>query len=87
MTARIRFDEWLKEFARDKRLVATFQQSDTFAVYDIRRYGNLERSLWEIAYTYTDRLVMRSGKIRDDGVNVDWSEWQTLHEVEVPKKS
>ena len=34
------FDQWLADFTKDKKQVATLEQSDSFAVHSIRRYIN-----------------------------------------------
>ena len=77
------FDAWYAEFARGKKEVSTNEQSDSYALHSIRRFME-DGNLWEIAFTYTGRLVMRTGWIDPDGIRVSWMDWQTLHDVLVP---
>jgi len=82
------FEGWLKEFLIGKTEVPTLELSDKFAVHSIRRFinGNHD-SVWEIAFTYTGRLVCRKGHIGSDGVTVEWGEWVTKHDVALSKPS
>ena len=80
------YDHWLSEFIKDKREIAAFDQSGNSAVHTVKRYLDGNNHLWETAFTYTGRLVVRSGPIQPDGVSVDWGEWGTLHDVTIPRK-
>jgi hypothetical protein len=77
------YAQWSRDFLRGKRLVAEFPQSTTHALHSIKRYLDAHNKVYEVGQTYTDRLVIRSGTIEDDGVSVKWTEWQTLHDVEL----
>jgi hypothetical protein len=79
------YDDWLNEFIAGKTEVPTLEHSDSFSVHSIRRFLEGEFKVWEIAITYTERLVVRSGEISDDGITIKWNHWVTLHEVRVSK--
>jgi predicted LPLAT superfamily acyltransferase len=78
---------WLTEFSADKTHVATFERLPYQALHSISRYLDQQQHVWETGITYTDRLVVRSGKIDADGVTIQWSEWKTLHDVVIPKQT
>jgi hypothetical protein len=80
-----KYDEWLKDFLLGKTEVPTLELSDKFAVHSIRRFLEDKDQIWEIAITYTGRLVVRLGHIGADGITVKWDDWVTKHEVEMPK--
>lgn len=80
-----KYDDWLEAFLRGKSEVPSLKLSDQFAVHSIRRFLEGKDRVWEIAITYTDCLVVRSGQIGADGITVAWSEWATERDVEVPK--
>lgn len=84
--AQVTYDEWLRSFLEDKEQVPGSEQS-TYAVHTVQRYMDRNRRLWEMAFTYTDRVVTRSGAIQPDGVTVEWTDWTTQHEIKLPKKS
>lgn len=86
MAERIDYDEWLAEFTKDKKEIGTFDQSTTHAVHTVRRYLDGDNHIWEIAFTYTGRLVVRSGPIEPDGVSVKWGNWVTRHDVQIPRQ-
>ncbi len=77
------YAKWLDEFTKGKKQVAEFTQSDTFAVHSIRRFMDEKHHLWEIALTYTSKLVVRSGVIQSDGITVKWENWETRHDVDI----
>ncbi len=79
-----KYDEWLKEFLSGKTEVPSIGSSDKFAFHSVRRFLEGNR-IWETAITYTGRLVIRSGQIGADGISVEWTEWTTRHDVEMPK--
>ncbi|HYX35990.1 MAG TPA: hypothetical protein VE954_23050 [Oligoflexus sp.] len=74
------FQDWLDDFANGKQLVGTSDQSDTFAIHSIKRYIDQHGKIWEVALTYTGRVVTRSGDTAPD-LSVSWSDWKTLHQV------
>lgn len=78
------YEQWLPEFTKDKKEVESFDLSNQHAVHSIRRFLDARNCLWEIALTYTGRLVTRRGCIESDGVTVDWEPWVTRHDVELP---
>lgn len=78
----MQYHDWLKDFTKDKKLVAEFDQSVVDAVHDVCRYLDNSGALWETAITYTGRLVMRDGSLDKDGVSILWNRWTTLHDVE-----
>lgn len=80
-----KLQEWLTDFVRGKTEVPSHTHSDQFAVHSIRRFFEGSDKVWEIASTYTGRLVVRSGQIAEDGVNVVWCQWKTEHDVDVSK--
>lgn len=79
----MKYEDWLVDFLKGKQEVPALEASDKFAVHSIRRYVDEEHQLWEIARTYTGRLVVRSGHIGPDGIAVEWGEWITRHDVEL----
>jgi len=82
----LKYEDWLAEFLKGKEEVPSLGTSDKFAVHSVHRYlDNDHHLLWEIAVTYTGRLLVRSGKIGPDGITVEWNEWVTRHDVELPK--
>lgn len=78
-----RFQDWLENFISDKREVPSPSSSNQFAIHSMRRFVGATDSVWEIAFTYTDRLVVRQGTIKADGVSVNWKPWATEHSVEI----
>ena len=87
MSKNVTFEDWVAEFSKDKTEVGGLEQSTLFAVHTIRRFLEKETLLWEIAFTYTGRLVVRSGLIDADGVTIKWTDWITHHDVDVHGKS
>jgi hypothetical protein len=82
------FDDWLKDFTRDKREVGSADLSATHAIHTVRRFIDRESKMWEIAFTYTGRLVVRYGIIEGpDGVTITWSAWVTRHDVDISSVS
>ena len=79
----MRFESWLTEFLKDKREVPLPDQASTYAIHTIRRFIDKKNCVWEIAFTYTGRLVIRSGSIGADALTIKWGEWETDHEVEL----
>ncbi|MGZ3690749.1 MAG: hypothetical protein ACXVAX_04560 [Pseudobdellovibrio sp.] len=77
------FYEWLYEFADGKTEVPTPETSDLFSVHSKRRFIE-DKKIWEIAFTYTGRLVVRFGQVDSEGVNIEWNDWETQHDIEVP---
>jgi len=82
----LEYQEWLKGFLVGKTEVPTLEFSDQFSVHSIRRFTASEGRVWEIAITYTGRLVLRSGQIEADGISIEWMQWMTQHDVLMPKK-
>jgi len=82
--AKLTFKDWYDNFTSTKKEVPSNDQSDDYAIHSIRRYVG-EEQLWEIAFTYTGRLVMRCGPIEPGGIKIKWGEWETLHHVILPK--
>lgn len=80
----MKYDEWLSTFLKDKKEVAC-SELDTYAVHTVRRFIDKGNRVWELALTYTGRLVSRSGSIESDGLTISWAEWTTHHDIELPK--
>ncbi len=78
------YEDWLREFISGKTEVPSSGSSDNFSVHSIRRFVEGRSKVWETAFTFTGRLVVRSGEIGTDGVTIEWGQWTTLHDVEVP---
>ena len=76
------YSDWLSKFVIGKREVPSPETNDTHAVHSVRRYVDASDGIWEIARTYTGRLVVRTGKIGTDGITVIWESWITEHDVE-----
>jgi len=74
------FDQWLVNFIKDKKEVPSLDPS-AYAIHTIRRFIDIKDCVWEIAFTYTGRLVVRSGKVDSDGITIKWAEWDTRHDV------
>lgn len=82
----VRYEDWVAQCLTDKKEIASFMDSETHAVHSIRRYlGPKMDHIWEVGFTYTGRLVVRVGLIGQDGVQVAWGDWETQHEVEIPR--
>jgi hypothetical protein len=75
------FSEWLKDFSRQKKYLGKIDQPITGTLYGIERYIDYQGALWEYGFTYTNRLVVRSGILDAKNRMVTWSEWQTQHHV------
>lgn len=84
--SRLKYDEWLADFVKDKKEVATSGDLSSFALHDVRRYIDGKNHIWEIAFTFTGRLVIRSGVIAADGINIEWENWATRHDIEISKQ-
>lgn len=80
----VKFEEWLNGFLKDKKEINAESSPDIVA-HDLRRFIDENSRIWEIAITYTDRLVVRQGAFEPDGVTVKWSHWNTMHEVKITK--
>lgn len=81
----MKYEEWLADFVKGKKEVAVFPDSGSYLVHTVHRYLDQSNQVWETAFTYTDRLVVRSGSIQPDGVTAKWGDWNTLHDVTLPK--
>lgn len=81
----MKYEDWLVDFLKDKKEVPSPAPSDKFAVHSVHRFIDDKHQLWEIARTYTGRLVVRSGTIGSDGIAAKWDDWITRHDVELPK--
>lgn len=79
------YEDWLKEFQVGKTEVPSSGSSDNLSVHSIRRFLDEKNTVWKIAFTFTGRLVVRSGEIGTDGVTIEWGQWTTLHDIEVPR--
>jgi len=79
------YEDWFKEFISGKTEIPTSGLSDNLSVHTIRRFLEGKNKVWKIAFTFTGRLVVRSGEIGADGITIEWGQWNTLHDVEVPK--
>ncbi|MEZ0391042.1 MAG: hypothetical protein ACAH59_02425 [Pseudobdellovibrionaceae bacterium] len=79
------YEVWLKEFTKDKTLIAILDQSLIDATHDVHRYIDSENVFWETAITYGERVVVRQGKVSSDGVTIDWSGWETLQEIQIQR--
>lgn len=77
------YQEWLKDFTRDKKLVGLFDQSIVDAVHDVHRYVDNHGDLWETAVTYTGHVVVRAGILQADAATVDWNSWQILPDIQL----
>jgi hypothetical protein len=81
----MKFTDWYVKFIQDKVEVATTPHASDHAIHSKQLFVcHANRSFWEIGRTYTDRLVIRSGLIGQDGITIDWQPWQTLHDIEIP---
>lgn len=84
----LNYDQWFIEFTRGKTEVTPSEPSSVLAVKCVRRFiDSGSGQIWEIAITYTDRLVTRSGPISGDGVTIKWGNWNTHHEIEIERVS
>ena len=81
------YSDWLLEFEKDKTFLTTIGQSSIDAVFDIRRYMDSSKMIWEIGITYTDRLVVRQGSIAEDEITILWAPWRTHHDIELHQKN
>lgn len=81
----MQFQEWFEAFVRGKVEVPASESYDQLAVHSLRRFVEGSDRIWEIAATYTGRLVIRSGQIQPDGLNVTWEHWKTEHGITMPK--
>ena len=82
-----KYDDWLEEFISGKSEIPSLELSNDFSVHSIRRFLEGKTKVWEVAITYTGRVVVRFGEISSDGVTIEWNPWTTLHDVEVPKET
>ena len=75
------FKEWLSDFIVGKEEVTSFAPSNHDSIFSNRRFVDKDGRIWEIAFTYTGRVVVRSGlKDRD---TFHWTDWVTQHDIEV----
>lgn len=79
------FQQWLEEFLQGKKEIPVSDEKHA-AVHSVRCFSDSSGRLWEIAFTYTGRLVVRTGQVSRAGNNVSWEPWATQHDVEVPPK-
>ncbi len=77
--------EWFSEFIKGKREVPVSETHDRFASHSTRRFVDQTGDIWEIASTYTGRLIVRKGLVAEDGVTIGWEDWITEHNVVLPK--
>lgn len=82
----MKFNEWLHNFLKDKKEISVFSNGSTHSFQEIHQLVDTQGIYWEYALTYTGRIVVRSGKLQNDGVTFSWKDWITLHEVEIPTK-
>ncbi len=80
------YDEWLKEFEKDKKFVGQSDQTAVEALHTVRRYICKDEKICEAGITYTGRVVLRYGVVASDGVTIHWLPWETKHDVIVPKQ-
>jgi hypothetical protein len=80
---RKKYIDWLAEFIKDKKEVPVTITNDGFAVHSTRRFLDSKGEIWEIAITYTGRLVIRKGIVISDGISVVWNDWITEHDVDL----
>jgi len=79
----LEYKTWLKNFVAGKKEVPSNDHAGTHAVHSIRTFAD-DHQVWEIAFTYTGRVVLRFGLLQPAGTKMKWSTWQTLHDVELP---
>lgn len=82
-----KLQEWLDEFMLGKVEIPPPPPSDRLAAHTIRSFLEGPDKVWEIAITYTERLVVRSGQIAEDGIEILWNRWTTEHDVHIPMES
>lgn len=78
-----KYNDWLAELIQGKKEVPALETGEKYAIHSVRRYIDTRGNVWETAITYTGRLVVRTGKIGPDGINVTWEDWSTQHDIEV----
>ncbi len=78
----MQYKYWVRTFAKDKKLIATFDLCHIDSIHTIKRYIDLDNRLWESAITFTNKIVFRWGLPAEDGASIYWNAWETLHEVE-----
>lgn len=78
------YTDWLQTFTADKRLVGSSPLlAAVDAIHSVSRYIANDGYLWEVAQTYTGRVVIRRGELQDNQVTIEWATWVTLHEVQI----
>lgn len=65
------FADWCKEFTVGKTEISSAESSDYFSVHSRRRFLEGTSKIWELAITYTGRLVVRFGEIDSDGITIN----------------
>lgn len=78
---KMKFQKWRKHFLKDKTEIERPAVEEKDAFQEPHRFLDKKGGYWEYARTYTDRLVVRSGFIRDG--EIAWEEWTTLHDIEL----
>lgn len=78
----MQYKYWARLFAKDKKLISTFELCHVDSIHTIKRYVDLDNRLWETAITYTNKIVVRRGLTDGDTGSIKWTAWETLHEVE-----
>jgi hypothetical protein len=81
----VNYEDWLKEFEKDKEFLGQSDQIATEALHTVRRYLCGDKKVCETGITYTGRVVVRFGVIGADGVTIHWMPWETKHEIKVSK--
>lgn len=75
---------WLSEFTKGKAKLSNAKDPNPPGVHSVLNFVDEKRTPWQVAQTYTGRVVVRSGTVESEGTKVKWSEWETLHNVSIP---
>lgn len=73
------FSEWLADFIVDKTEILITEASK-YPAHSVRRFSR-GCEVWEIAITYTNKLIIRFGRTKIGEDEVAWSDWRTEHKV------
>lgn len=77
----MRYDDWKREFLRDKVKVNIPYSEDDTLVRSIERFQDGNQVFWETGITYTKRVVLRRAILASDGITLSWTAWETLHHI------
>ncbi len=74
------FQDWFEDFVRDKQKLRKIVFED-HSLQNVERYVDRQGRYWEFGFTFTRRLVLRSGSFMPETGTWQWSDWETRHDI------